>query len=97
MYALGAVASASTPFADRDEDFRLTSRRGEEEVAPSGPWTWTECPNLLPAGLTYGHQLRLPSVWPAVRLEVELDMPLLARATDFAQCEWCAAPTPLPN
>jgi len=84
MYALGAVASASTPFADRDEDYRLASRRGEEEVAPSGPWTWTECPNLLPAGLTYGHQLRLPSVWPAVRLEVELDMPLLARATAFA-------------
>ena len=44
---------------------------------PSGPWAWTECPNLLPPGLTYGHQLRLPALWPAVLLEVELDMPLL--------------------
>lgn len=44
MYALGAAVSASTPLAD--EDHRLVPR---DDSTPAGPWTWTECPNLLPA------------------------------------------------
>ena len=43
------------------------------------PFTWSECHSLIPTDAA-GVLVRLPSAWPVVKLQVQLQLPLLYMA-----------------
>ena len=49
---------------------------GPGEPLPGAAFLWTECHNLLPTDAT-GGPVRQPTSWPAVQVQVRLQMPLL--------------------
>ena len=59
---------------------RQISTQSEPATPPtpneSTPFTWSECHNLIPTDAA-GVLVRQPSAWPVVKLQVQLQLPLL--------------------